>query len=169
MIKRKTLTQKMKRRTSHRMGKRLEFSKDNRREKNRIPPIDPLASPPITVIKEKADKEYKRLKKHMVVGYLMILFVGIYMVFCLGFLIFRLFQLELHSFLDLSESVKAVGTFGLYKPQLHTTDPVYMKTLETVVLNPVYLATAVFALLVGDTLKTNATKEIEEFRKAQIK
>ena len=99
----------------------------------------------------------------------MILFVGIYMVFCLGFLIFSLFQLELHSFLDLSESVKAVGTFGLYKPQLHTTDPVYMKTLETVVLNPVYLATAVFALLVGDTLKTNATKEIEELRKAQIK
>lgn len=160
----------MKRRTSHRMGKRLEFSKDNRREKNRIPPIDPLASPPITVIKEKADKEYKRLKKHIVVGYLMILFVGIYMVFCLGFLIFRLFQLELHSFLDLSELVKAVGTFGLYKPHLHITDDLaYMKTLETVVLNPVYLATAVCAMLVGDTLKTNATKEIEELRKAKIK
>lgn len=69
--------------------------------------------------------------------------------------------------MDLSESVKAVGTFGLYKPQLHTTAPVYMKTLETVVLNPVYLATAVFALFVGDTLKTNARKEIEENKEIQ--
>lgn len=169
MKKQRTLAQKMKRRTSHRMGKRLEFSKDNRREKNPIPPIDPLASPPNTVIKEKAlkaDKEYKRLKKHIVVGYLMILFVGIYTVFCLGVLIFRWIQLELHALIDLSETVKELGTFGLYKSQLHITDDLaYMKTLETVVLNPVYLATAVFALFVGDTLKTNATKEIEELRK----
>ena len=170
MKKQRTLAQKMKRRTSHRMGKRLEFSKDNRREKNPIPPIDPLASPPNTVIKEKAlkaDKEYKRLKKHIVVGYLMILFVGIYMVFCIGFLIFRLIQLELHSFMDLSELVKEVGTLGLYKSQLHITDLAYTKTLESVVLNPVYLATAVFALMVGDTLKTNAKKEIEENKEIQ--
>lgn len=168
MIKRKTLAQKKKRPTSHRVGNRLDFSK----KKNLFPPIDPLASPSIT-IKEgtlKADKEYKRLRKHVVVGYLMILFAGFYTVFCLGVLIFRWIQLELHALIDLSETVKELGTFGLYKSQLHITDDLaYMKTLGTVVLNPVYLATAVFAILVGDTLKTNATKEIEEFRKAQIK
>ena len=168
MIKRKTLAQKKKRPTSHRVGKRIDFQ----REKNPFPPIDPLASPSIT-IKEgplKADKEYKRLRKHVVVGYLMILFAGFYTVFCLGVLIFRWIQLDLHALIDLSETVKELGTFGLYKSQLHITDDLaYMKTLETVVLNPVYLATAVFAILVGVTLKTNATKEIEEFRKAQIK
>lgn len=67
MIKRRTLAQKKKHPSSHRVGKRIDFSKDTRRKKNLFPPIDPFASPPIT-IKEgtlKADKEYKRLRKHV--------------------------------------------------------------------------------------------------------
>lgn len=152
MKKQRTLAQKMKRPSSHRVGKRIDFSKDTRRKKKLFPPIDPFEIPPISEKKEealKAKKEYKRLKKQVVVGSLMTILVGIYVLFCMGFLIFVWIQLELHSFMDLS---------GILA---------YMKTLETVVLNPVYLATAVFALIVGDTLKTNARKEIEENKEIQ--
>lgn len=170
MKKQRTLAQKKKRPSSHRVGKRIDFSKDNLNKKNPFPPIDPFESSPSIVKKEgalKAGKKYKSLKKQVVVGYLMTFFAAIYVLFCIGFLIFRLIQLELHSFMDLSELVKEVGTLGLYKSQLHITDLAYTKTLESVVLNPVYLATAVFALMVGDTLKTNAKKEIEENKEIQ--
>ena len=63
MIKRKTIAQKKKRPTSHRVGKRIDFQ----RKKNPFPPIDLFEVASISQKERalKADKEYKRLKKHV--------------------------------------------------------------------------------------------------------
>lgn len=149
----------MKRPTSHRVGKRLDFQK----KKNPFPPIDPLASPPISEKERvmKADKEYKRLKKRVILGRTMIVLPKIYVAVCIVYLLLGFLHHQHQLLVDFVNKKAASATFGIYTPQ-HLVALPYMVFLEKYVVKWSYLVTAGFMIIFGEITKTNATKEIEE-------
>ncbi|WP_421038639.1 hypothetical protein [Streptococcus hyointestinalis] len=167
MKKQRTLAQKMKRRTSHRVGKRIDFSKDTRRKKNLFPPIDPFELPLISEKKEeapKAKKEYKRWRKQVVIGNIMTFVSTIYILGCMVFLVFGTLFFDYKALLVEFAKAMASGTiFSTYRP--NTSIPTFWDMIVSYTWGqPVIIMFAAMALMVGDLIKTDATKEIEKLK-----
>lgn len=163
MKKQRTLAQKKKRPTSHRVGKRIDFPKENQRKKNPKPPFDPFESSPSIVKKEgtlKANKKYKRLKIQFVVGNLLGIIPVAYIVLFLGYVIAKTFYFVILSYLAF---LQFMVSNGIYRPDIIRPTLWQMITAFTYG-HPIIMYLACVTLFFGYCIKQNAVNQAEKMK-----